>query len=142
MGNTQSQRDLAQRVARGWGSMQTILGTSCAFMGISGRPFAKATWKTAAFVRSAEECSTGCLRSWQHQTAQLAARPSPAGVLKGPRPSRLRAAHRQVIIFYYLDDDTMQLSEPRVDNSGVPQGNLIRRSSSLAALELLGSFTR
>jgi hypothetical protein len=34
---------------------------------------------------------------------------------------------RKVIIFYYLDDDTMQLSEPRVDNSGVPQGNLIRR---------------
>jgi hypothetical protein len=34
---------------------------------------------------------------------------------------------RRVIIYYYLDDDTMQLSEPRVDNSGIPQGNLIRR---------------
>jgi hypothetical protein len=34
---------------------------------------------------------------------------------------------RRVIIYYYLDDDTMQLGEPRVDNSGIPQGNLIRR---------------
>lgn len=34
---------------------------------------------------------------------------------------------RRVIMYYYLEDDTMQVSEPRIDNSGIPQGNLIRR---------------
>jgi hypothetical protein len=34
---------------------------------------------------------------------------------------------RRVIIYYYLDDDTMQIGETRVDNSGIPAGNLIRR---------------
>jgi hypothetical protein len=28
---------------------------------------------------------------------------------------------RKVIFFYYLEDDTMQISEPRQDNSGLPQ---------------------
>jgi hypothetical protein len=34
---------------------------------------------------------------------------------------------RKVIIYYYLEDDTCQISEPKQDNSGIPQGILIRR---------------
>merc|ERR1719456_261050 len=31
------------------------------------------------------------------------------------------------MIFYYLEDDTAQITEPRQDNSGIPQGTLVRR---------------
>ncbi|CAK9046445.1 unnamed protein product [Durusdinium trenchii] len=34
---------------------------------------------------------------------------------------------RKAIIYYYLEDDTCQIQEPKVDNSGMPQGQLIRR---------------
>jgi hypothetical protein len=34
---------------------------------------------------------------------------------------------RKVVIYYYLEDDTVQVTEPRQDNSGIPQGTLIRR---------------
>jgi Ca2+-binding EF-hand superfamily protein len=34
---------------------------------------------------------------------------------------------RRAIIYYYLEDDTIHISEPRIDNSGIPQGTLIRR---------------
>lgn len=34
---------------------------------------------------------------------------------------------RKVKIFFYLEDDTMQVSEPRTDNSGIPQGCLVSR---------------
>lgn len=34
---------------------------------------------------------------------------------------------RHVRIYYYLEDDTCQVIEPRRDNSGIPQGQLIRR---------------
>mmetsp|Transcript_97875 Transcript_97875/g.204089 ORF Transcript_97875/g.204089 Transcript_97875/m.204089 type:complete len:750 (-) Transcript_97875:46-2295(-) len=34
---------------------------------------------------------------------------------------------RYVVILYYLEDDTCQIAEPRIDNSGIPQGQLIRR---------------
>uniref|UniRef100_A0A663MKD9 EF-hand domain containing 1 n=1 Tax=Athene cunicularia TaxID=194338 RepID=A0A663MKD9_ATHCN len=34
---------------------------------------------------------------------------------------------RQVAIYYYLEDDTMSVIEPVVQNSGLPQGKLIRR---------------
>mmetsp|Transcript_121628 Transcript_121628/g.351077 ORF Transcript_121628/g.351077 Transcript_121628/m.351077 type:complete len:750 (-) Transcript_121628:334-2583(-) len=34
---------------------------------------------------------------------------------------------RHVVILYYLEDDTSQILEPRQDNSGMPQGQLIRR---------------
>uniref|UniRef100_A0A7S4RM39 Calmodulin n=1 Tax=Alexandrium monilatum TaxID=311494 RepID=A0A7S4RM39_9DINO len=34
---------------------------------------------------------------------------------------------RRVAIYYYLEDDTCQVIEPRQDNSGIPQGQLIRR---------------
>lgn len=34
---------------------------------------------------------------------------------------------RKVSILYYLEDDTMELAEPRETNSGLPQGNLVRR---------------
>ncbi|XP_037375759.1 EF-hand domain-containing protein 1 [Talpa occidentalis] len=34
---------------------------------------------------------------------------------------------RQVIIYYYLEDDSMSIIEPIVENSGIPQGKLIKR---------------
>ena len=34
---------------------------------------------------------------------------------------------RLVTIFYYLEDDSMQLNESKQDNSGIPQGTFIRR---------------
>ncbi|XP_067150955.1 EF-hand domain-containing protein 1 [Apteryx mantelli] len=34
---------------------------------------------------------------------------------------------RQVAIYYYLEDDSMSVMEPVVQNSGLPQGKLIRR---------------
>jgi len=34
---------------------------------------------------------------------------------------------RNVIILYYLEDDSCDIIEPRQDNSGIPQGQLIRR---------------
>lgn len=34
---------------------------------------------------------------------------------------------RKVIVLYYLEDDTCQINEPKQDNSGIPQGQLIRR---------------
>ena len=35
---------------------------------------------------------------------------------------------RRAIIYYYLEDDTMHITEPRIDNAGIPQGTLVRRS--------------
>lgn len=34
---------------------------------------------------------------------------------------------RKCIIYYYLDDDTIHIIEPRVENSGVPQGIFLKR---------------
>lgn len=34
---------------------------------------------------------------------------------------------RSVVIYYYLEDDTMCIIEPEVKNSGIPQGKRIRR---------------
>lgn len=34
---------------------------------------------------------------------------------------------RKIKIYFYLEDDTMQVSEPRTDNSGIPQGCLVSR---------------
>jgi len=34
---------------------------------------------------------------------------------------------RQVVVYYYLEDDTCHIIEPRQDNSGIPQGQLVRR---------------
>ncbi|XP_049621178.1 EF-hand domain-containing protein 1 [Suncus etruscus] len=34
---------------------------------------------------------------------------------------------RQVNIYYYLEDDSMSVMEPIVENSGIPQGKLIKR---------------
>ncbi|CAH8447582.1 unnamed protein product [Dicrocoelium dendriticum] len=34
---------------------------------------------------------------------------------------------RYVHIFYFLEDDSMQITEPPVNNSGIPQGKLVRR---------------
>jgi Ca2+-binding EF-hand superfamily protein len=34
---------------------------------------------------------------------------------------------RKCVLMYYLEDDTCLITEPKVDNSGIPQGTLIRR---------------
>ncbi|XP_074166759.1 EF-hand domain-containing protein 1 isoform X1 [Sminthopsis crassicaudata] len=34
---------------------------------------------------------------------------------------------RKVIIYYYLEDDSMSIMEPIVENSGIPQGKFIKR---------------
>lgn len=34
---------------------------------------------------------------------------------------------RDVKIYYYLEDDSISVVEPRVENSGIPQGKLIKR---------------
>ena len=33
---------------------------------------------------------------------------------------------RKVIIYYYLNDGTIYISEPKVENSGIPQGIFIK----------------
>lgn len=35
--------------------------------------------------------------------------------------------YRHCVIMYYLEDGTLQISEPRIENSGVPQGAFIKR---------------
>ena len=30
-------------------------------------------------------------------------------------------------MYYYLEDDAMQIVEPKMENSGVPQGNFMKR---------------
>lgn len=34
---------------------------------------------------------------------------------------------RKVLFYYYLEDDSLQVSEPKVENSGIPQGAFIKR---------------
>ncbi|GAX85745.1 hypothetical protein CEUSTIGMA_g13160.t1 [Chlamydomonas eustigma] len=34
---------------------------------------------------------------------------------------------RKVILYYYLEDDSMHIAEPRQDNSGIPQGIFVKR---------------
>ena len=34
---------------------------------------------------------------------------------------------RKCIMYYYLDDDTMYITEPKVENSGIPQGVFLKR---------------
>ena len=34
---------------------------------------------------------------------------------------------RKCVLYYYLEDDTIHISEPRVDNSGIPQGSFLKR---------------
>ncbi len=34
---------------------------------------------------------------------------------------------RDVKIYYYLEDDSISIVEPRIENSGIPQGKLIKR---------------
>lgn len=34
---------------------------------------------------------------------------------------------RKCIIYYYLDDDTIHIIEPRIENSGIPQGVFLKR---------------
>lgn len=34
---------------------------------------------------------------------------------------------RKTILYYYLEDDSMHLAEPREDNSGIPQGVFVKR---------------
>ena len=34
---------------------------------------------------------------------------------------------RKLILYYYLEDDSMHIAEPREDNSGIPQGVFVKR---------------
>lgn len=34
---------------------------------------------------------------------------------------------RKCVLYYYLEDDTVHVSEPKQDNSGIPQGSLLKR---------------
>jgi len=34
---------------------------------------------------------------------------------------------RKCVIYYYLEDDSIHIAEPKVENSGIPQGVLVRR---------------
>lgn len=34
---------------------------------------------------------------------------------------------RRCIIYYYLDDDTIHIIEPRIENAGIPQGIFLKR---------------
>lgn len=34
---------------------------------------------------------------------------------------------RPVVLYYYLEDDSMCVIEPEVENSGMPQGKLLKR---------------
>lgn len=34
---------------------------------------------------------------------------------------------RPVVFYYYLEDDSMCVLEPEVENSGIPQGKLLKR---------------
>lgn len=46
---------------------------------------------------------------------------------------------RKVTIFYYLEDGTMHIGEPREDNSGIPQGVFLKRHvAELDSGEVLG----
>ncbi|EGR31837.1 hypothetical protein IMG5_100900 [Ichthyophthirius multifiliis] len=38
---------------------------------------------------------------------------------------------RKVIVFYYLDDDSIQVNEPKQMNSGIPQGAFLKRQKIL-----------
>ena len=34
---------------------------------------------------------------------------------------------RKIKVYYYLEDDSMQVSEPKEENSGIPQASFIKR---------------
>ena len=34
---------------------------------------------------------------------------------------------RKVKIFFYLEDDSVQVNEPPIENSGIPQGNFLSK---------------
>jgi hypothetical protein len=34
---------------------------------------------------------------------------------------------RKCVIYYYLEDDTLHILEPKVENSGIPQGVFLKR---------------
>lgn len=34
---------------------------------------------------------------------------------------------RKCVIYYYLEDDTLHILEPKIENSGIPQGVFLKR---------------
>lgn len=40
---------------------------------------------------------------------------------------------RKVIIYFYLEDNSIQINEPKIINSGVPQGAFLKRQKVLRA---------
>lgn len=57
---------------------------------------------------------------------------------------------RKVILYYYLEDDSMHVAEPRQDNSGIPQASAVTSIAGclqsliswLCVSEVLGCCTR
>lgn len=37
------------------------------------------------------------------------------------------ARNRHCVIYYYLEDDTLHIAEPKIENSGIPQGMFLKR---------------
>ena len=54
-------------------------------------------------------------------------------VVEDPREN---ARVRPVVFFFYLEDGTLQVSEPKVDNSGLPQVRAAAQCVDFAALRL------
>ena len=48
---------------------------------------------------------------------------------EGPLGESLIETHvcRPIVLHYYIYDDTIEINEPRVLNSGLPQGNFLKR---------------
>lgn len=47
---------------------------------------------------------------------------------------------RQCVLFFYLEDGTMMVTEPKVENSGIPQGTFVKRHRIPKPQELGGGF--
>jgi hypothetical protein len=40
---------------------------------------------------------------------------------------------RKCVLYYYLEDDSLHIAEPKVENSGIPQGNFLKRHRPVTA---------
>jgi len=47
---------------------------------------------------------------------------------------------RKCLIYYYLDDNTLYITEPKIENSGIPQGVFLKRQMVPKTLEDRNDF--
>jgi len=47
---------------------------------------------------------------------------------------------RQCVVYYYLEDATMMVTEPKVENSGIPQGTFVKRHRIPRPSEMGGGY--